>query len=40
MFNDYTCPSGHIGFWLRCHIYVDATAKVLSDLVKCENQGY
>ena len=36
LFNNDTCPSGHIRFGLRCHIYVDATEKVISDLVKCE----
>ena len=23
LFDDYTCPSGHIGLGLGCHIYVD-----------------
>ena len=36
LFNDDTCHSGHIGLGLSCHIYVDTTAKVKSDLVKCE----
>ena len=36
LFNDDTCHSGHIELELRCHIYVDATAKIISDLVKCE----
>ena len=31
-----TYPAGHIGLGLGCHIYVDATTKVISDIVKCE----
>ena len=36
LFDDYTCPSGHIGLGLGCHIYVDTTTKVMSGLFKCE----
>ena len=36
LFDDYTCPSVHIGLGLGCHIYVDTTTKVMSGLFKCE----
>ena len=36
MFDDYICPTGHIGLGLWCHIYVDTTTKVISCLFKCE----
>ena len=36
LIDDATCPSGHIGLGLRCHIYVDTTTNVISGLLKCE----
>ena len=36
MFNDDTYTSGNIELGLGCHIYVDAKAKVISNLIKCE----
>ena len=39
LFDDDTCPSGHIVQGLGCHIYVDTTTKVISGLFKCEKNN-